>query len=66
MKNESCASDKSDETILSTYFTDAIGGRSFVRFVSKDHQTRVPEDTPPGSVLLTTGVNKVDPVSNTR
>lgn len=39
------------------------GGRLPVRFVLKDHQTTVPEDTPPGSVLLTAGVNKADPVS---
>ncbi|XP_029159976.1 protocadherin Fat 4-like [Nylanderia fulva] len=37
------------------------GGRLPVKFVLKDHQTNVPEDTPPGSVLLTTGVNKADP-----
>ena len=37
------------------------GGRLPVKFVLKDHQTSVPEDTPPGSVLLTAGVNKADP-----
>ncbi|XP_053972706.1 protocadherin-like wing polarity protein stan [Hylaeus volcanicus] len=36
------------------------GGRLPVRFVRRDHQTSIPENTPPGSVLLTTGVNKVD------
>ncbi|XP_043590753.1 protocadherin-like wing polarity protein stan [Bombus pyrosoma] len=36
------------------------GGRLPVRFIRKDHQTSIPENTPPGSVLLTTGVNKVD------
>lgn len=41
-----------------------LGGRLPVKFVLKDHQTSVPEDTPPGSVLLTTGVNKADPVSS--
>lgn len=40
-----------------------LGGRLPVKFVLKDHQTSVPEDTPPGSILLTTKVNKADPVS---
>lgn len=47
-----------------SYFTDALGGRLPVKFVLKDHRTSVPEDTPPGSVLLTAGVNKVDPVGS--
>lgn len=34
-----------------------------MRFIRKDHETSIPENTPPGSVLLTTGVNKVDSVS---
>ncbi|XP_024879634.1 protocadherin beta-11-like [Temnothorax curvispinosus] len=37
------------------------GGRLPVKFVLKNHQTSVPENTPSGSVLLTTGVNKADP-----
>ncbi|CAK9819011.1 Protocadherin-like wing polarity protein stan [Anthophora quadrimaculata] len=36
------------------------GGRLPVKFLRRDHQTSIPENTPPGSVLLTTGVNKVD------
>jgi len=32
----------------------------------KNHQTSVPENTPSGSVLLKTGVNKADPVSNVK
>ncbi|XP_033220193.1 protocadherin Fat 4 isoform X2 [Belonocnema kinseyi] len=36
------------------------GGRLPVRFVLKDYQASVPENTPPGSVILTAGVNKVD------
>jgi len=39
-----------------------LGGRLPIKFVSKNHQTSIPEDTPPGSVLLTTGVNKADSV----
>ncbi|EFN78140.1 cadherin-related tumor suppressor [Harpegnathos saltator] len=34
-----------------------VGGRLPVKFVLKDHQTSVPEDTPSGTVLLTTRVN---------
>ena len=34
-----------------------------MRFVLKDYEASVPENTPPGSVILTAGVNKVDPVS---
>ncbi|GAB1866191.1 Protocadherin-like wing polarity protein stan [Camponotus japonicus] len=37
------------------------GGRLPVKFVLKDHQTSIPENTPPGSILLTTRVNKADP-----
>ncbi|KYQ57714.1 Protocadherin Fat 4 [Trachymyrmex zeteki] len=37
------------------------GGRLPVKFVLKNHQTSVPENTPSGSVLLTAGVNKADP-----
>ncbi|XP_020711397.2 protocadherin Fat 4 [Athalia rosae] len=37
------------------------GGRLPVRFVLKDYQASVPENTPPGSILLTAGVNKIDP-----
>ncbi|XP_061935617.1 protocadherin-like wing polarity protein stan isoform X5 [Apis cerana] len=36
------------------------GGRLPVKFIRRDHQTSIPENTPPGSVLLTTGVNKLD------
>ncbi|KZC13466.1 Protocadherin-like wing polarity protein stan, partial [Dufourea novaeangliae] len=36
------------------------GGRLPVKFIRRDHQTSIPENTPPGSVLLTTGVNKAD------
>ncbi|KAF3428479.1 hypothetical protein E2986_00275 [Frieseomelitta varia] len=36
------------------------GGRLPVKFIRRDHQTSIPENTPPGSVLLTTGVNKID------
>ncbi|KOC60048.1 Protocadherin-like wing polarity protein stan, partial [Habropoda laboriosa] len=36
------------------------GGRLPVKFLRRDHQTSIPENTPPGSVLLTAGVNKVD------
>ncbi|XP_006625120.1 protocadherin Fat 4 isoform X2 [Apis dorsata] len=36
------------------------GGRLPVKFIRRDHQTTIPENTPPGSVLLTTGVNKLD------
>ncbi|XP_031775715.1 protocadherin-16 isoform X3 [Apis florea] len=36
------------------------GGRLPVKFIRRDHETSIPENTPPGSVLLTTGVNKVD------
>ncbi|XP_076238326.1 protocadherin Fat 4-like Cad96Ca [Calliopsis andreniformis] len=36
------------------------GGRLPVKFVRRDHQTNIPENTPPGSVLLITGVNKAD------
>ncbi|XP_034194591.1 protocadherin Fat 4-like Cad96Ca isoform X1 [Osmia lignaria lignaria] len=36
------------------------GGRLPVKFIKRDHQTNIPENTPPGSVLLTTAVNKVD------
>lgn len=39
------------------------GGRLPVRFVLKDYQASVPENTPPGSVILTAGVNKADSVS---
>ncbi|XP_008203226.1 protocadherin Fat 4 isoform X2 [Nasonia vitripennis] len=38
-----------------------IGGRLPVRFVLKDYHASVPENTPPGSVILTAGVNKIDP-----
>lgn len=41
-----------------------LGGRLPVKFALKDYQTSVPEDTPSGSVLLTAGVNKADPVSS--
>lgn len=34
-----------------------------VKFVLKDYEANVPENTPPGSVILTAGVNKIDPVS---
>lgn len=34
-----------------------------MKFIRRDHQTSIPENTPPGSVLLTTGVNKLDSVS---
>ncbi|XP_018353718.1 PREDICTED: protocadherin Fat 4-like [Trachymyrmex septentrionalis] len=37
------------------------GGRLPVKFVLKNQQTSVPENTPSGSVLLTAGVNKADP-----
>ncbi|EFN70936.1 Protocadherin-like wing polarity protein stan [Camponotus floridanus] len=37
------------------------GGRLPVKFVLKDHQTSIPENTPRGSILLTTRVNKADP-----
>ncbi|XP_046595411.1 protocadherin Fat 4 [Neodiprion lecontei] len=37
------------------------GGRLPVRFVLKDYQACIPENTPPGSILLTAGVNKIDP-----
>nr|XP_033333773.1 protocadherin Fat 4 [Megalopta genalis] len=37
------------------------GGRLPIKFIRRDHHTSIPENTPPGSVLLTTGVNKVDP-----
>lgn len=43
--------------------TGVIGGRLPVRFVLKDYHASVPENTPPGSVILTAGVNKIDPVS---
>lgn len=36
------------------------GGRLPVRFVLKDYHASIPENTPPGSVILTTGVNKID------
>ncbi|XP_076763185.1 protocadherin Fat 4-like Cad96Ca [Xylocopa sonorina] len=36
------------------------GGRLPVRFIRRDHRTTIPENTPPGSVLLTAAVNKVD------
>ncbi|XP_043251458.1 protocadherin-like wing polarity protein stan [Colletes gigas] len=36
------------------------GGRLPVKFIRRDHQTSIPENTPPESVVLTTGVNKVD------
>ncbi|XP_076288618.1 protocadherin Fat 4-like Cad96Ca isoform X2 [Lasioglossum baleicum] len=36
------------------------GGRLPIKFIRRDHHTSIPENTPPGSVLLTTGVNKVD------
>ncbi|XP_017764060.1 PREDICTED: protocadherin-like wing polarity protein stan [Eufriesea mexicana] len=36
------------------------GGRLPIKFIRRDHQTSIPENTPPGSVLLTTGVNKAD------
>ncbi|XP_017878251.1 protocadherin Fat 4 [Ceratina calcarata] len=36
------------------------GGRLPVKFIRRDHETSIPENTPPGSVLLTTAVNKVD------
>ncbi|CAL7939565.1 unnamed protein product [Xylocopa violacea] len=36
------------------------GGRLPVKFIRRDHQTTIPENTPPGSVLLTAAVNKVD------
>ena len=39
------------------------GGRLPVKFVLKDYVANVPENTPPGSVILTAGVNKIDPVS---
>lgn len=42
------------------------GGRLPVRFVLKDYQSSVPENTPPGSILLTAGVNKIDSVSEPR
>ncbi|XP_043285422.1 protocadherin-like wing polarity protein stan [Venturia canescens] len=32
-----------------------------VKFVLKDYEANVPENTPPGSVILTAGVNKIDP-----
>lgn len=35
-----------------------------MRFVLKDYHASVPENTPAGSLILTTGVNKIDPVSN--
>lgn len=41
-----------------------LGGRLPVKFVLKDHQTSIPENTPRGSILLTTRVNKADPVSS--
>ncbi|XP_015587914.1 protocadherin Fat 4 [Cephus cinctus] len=40
--------------------TPTAGGRLPVRFVLKDYQASVPENTPPGSVILTAGVNKID------
>ena len=43
-----------------------LGGRLPVKFVLKNQQTSVPENTPSGSVLLTAGVNKADPVSNVK
>ncbi|XP_076682197.1 protocadherin Fat 4-like Cad96Ca [Andrena cerasifolii] len=36
------------------------GGRLPVKFIRRDHQTSIPENTPPGSVLLTAAVNKID------
>lgn len=37
-----------------------------VKFVLKEHYTSVPENTKPESILLTTRVNKPDPVSSTQ
>lgn len=37
------------------------GGRLPVRFVLRDYRSSAPENTPPGSILLTAGVNKIDP-----
>ncbi|XP_063986615.1 protocadherin Fat 4 isoform X2 [Diachasmimorpha longicaudata] len=37
------------------------GGSLPVKFVLKNFLTSVSENTPPGSIILTTGVNKIDP-----
>ncbi|XP_066596729.1 protocadherin beta-10 isoform X2 [Prorops nasuta] len=50
--------------VVSREGTDASGsisgGRIPVKFVQKDYQTSVPENTPAGSVLLTMSVNNVE------
>ncbi|XP_034941615.1 protocadherin-8 isoform X2 [Chelonus insularis] len=40
------------------------GGKLPVKFILKDFTINVPENTPPGSIILSTGLNKVD--SNTQ
>ncbi|KAL7302437.1 hypothetical protein TKK_0005089 [Trichogramma kaykai] len=48
----------SEDDILTNGF---IEGRIPVRFVLKDYHASIPENTPSGSIILTTGVNKIDP-----
>lgn len=65
--NESnCCQFENKSPKLIPFILRMLGGRLPVKFVLKNHQTSVPENTPSGSVLLTTGVNKADPVSNVK
>ncbi|XP_014472129.1 PREDICTED: cadherin-8 [Dinoponera quadriceps] len=53
--------DNPDRYALATVSISREDNRSPVKFILPDHNTRVPENTPSGSVLLTTRVNNPDP-----